>query len=58
MNFTVKDIYIVGHKSIHSCKSAIYFDLDKDTIKNNCDLMFYYNKTDITLMVLNAVATK
>ena len=44
---------MVRHKSIHSCKSAIYFDLDKDTIKRNCDFIFYFNKADITLTVLN-----
>ena len=36
------------HKSVHSCESAIYFDLDKDIIKHNCDFIFYYNKSDIT----------
>ena len=41
------------HKSIHSCKSVIYFDLDKDIIKHNCDFIFYYNKTDIILTVLD-----
>ena len=41
------------HKSIHSCKSTIFFYLDKDIIKHNCDFIFYYNKTDITLAVLN-----
>ena len=46
-------LFIVRHKSIHSCKSAIYFDLDKDIIKWNCDFIFYYNKTDITQTVLN-----
>ena len=36
-----------------SCESAIFFDLDKDIIKHNCDFIFYYNKTDITLTVLD-----
>ena len=31
----------------------IYFDLDKDIIKHNCDFEFYYKKTDITLTVLD-----
>ena len=30
----------------------IYFDLDKDTIKRNCNFIFYFNKTDIILTVL------
>ena len=41
------------HKSIHSCESAIYFELDKDIIRHNCDFKFYYNKTDITPTVLD-----
>ena len=41
------------HKSIHSCESTIYFDLDKDIIKQNCDFMFYYNKRDLMLTVLD-----
>ena len=52
--FHCKELFVVRrHKSIHSCESAIYFDLVKDIIKWNCDCMFYYNNTDITLTVLN-----
>ena len=38
---------------IHSCESAIYFDLNKGIIKRNCDIIFYYNKSDITPTVLD-----
>ena len=31
----------------------IYFDLDKEIIKHNCDFKFYYNKTAITPIVLD-----
>ena len=31
----------------------IYFDLDKEIIKHNCDLKLYYNKTDVTPTVLD-----
>ena len=31
----------------------IYFNLDEDTIKENCKFKFYYNKTDITPTVLD-----
>ena len=48
-----KELFVVRHKSIHSCESAIYFDLYTDIIKKNCDFVFYYNKLDITLTVLN-----
>ena len=51
--FYCEELFIVRHKSIHSYESTIYFDLDKDIIKRNCDLKFYYNNTDITLTVLN-----
>ena len=44
---------MVRHKTIHSCKSAIYFDLNMEIIKQNCDFLFYYNKTDITPAVLD-----
>ena len=44
---------MVRHKMIHSCKSAIYFDLGMEIIKQNCDFLFYYNKTDITPAVLD-----
>ena len=51
--FYCEEHFVIRHKSIHSCKSAIYFDLDKDIIERNCDFMFYYNKTDITPRVLD-----
>ena len=31
----------------------IYFNLDENTIKENCEFKFYYNKTDITPTVLD-----
>ena len=34
-------------------KSANYFDLNMEIIKPNCNFLFYYNKTDITLTVLD-----
>ena len=51
--FYCEELFVVRHKSIHSCKSEIYFDLDMDIIKWNCNFMFYYNKSDITLTVLD-----
>ena len=41
------------HKSKYSCKSAIYFDIDAEIIKENCRFTFHYNKTDITPTVLD-----
>ena len=31
--FYCEELFVVKHKSIHSCKSTIYFDLDKDIRK-------------------------
>ena len=52
MNFFCEELFVVRHKSIHSCKIAVYFDLDKD-IKQNCDFKFYYNKRDIAITMLD-----
>ena len=51
--FFCKELFVVRHKTIHSCKSTIYFDLNTEIIKQNCDFLFYYNKTDITPAVLD-----
>ena len=51
--FYCEELFVVRHKSIHSCKSMIYFDLDKDIIKQNYNFIFYYNKTDITPSILD-----
>ena len=48
-----EELFVVRHKSIHSCESAIYSNLDTDIIKWNCDFIFYYNKSDITPTVLD-----
>ena len=46
-------LFVVKHKTIYSCESTIYFNLDTDIIKENCDFKFYYNKTDIITTVLD-----
>ena len=51
--FYCKELYMVKHKSRCSYESAIYFNLNTDTIKENCNFKFYYNKTDITPTVLH-----
>ena len=50
--FYCEEPFIVRHKTIYSCKSAIYFDLETEITKQNCDFLFYYNKTDIAPTVL------
>ena len=52
--FYCKELFIVKHKSRYSCESVIYFNLNAETIKENCKFKFYYNKTDITPTVLDA----
>ena len=51
--FYCKELFIVKHKSKYSCESVIYFNLNSESIKENCKFKFYYNKTDITLTVLD-----
>ena len=51
--FYCKELFVVKHKSKYSCKSAIYFDLDSNTIKENCKFNFFYKKTGITPTVLD-----
>ena len=50
--FYCKELFVVKHKTSYSCKSTIYFNLDTDIIKENCDFKFYY-KTDIIPTVLD-----
>ena len=51
--FYYKELFVVKHKSKYSCKSAIYFDLTLEIMKENWKFDFYYNKTDITPTVLD-----
>ena len=51
--FYCKELFVVKHKTSYSCESAIYFNLDTDIIKENCNFKFYFNKTDITPIILD-----
>ena len=51
--FYCEELFVVKHKTSYSCESAIYFNLDTDIIKENCDFKFHYNKTDIIPTVLD-----
>ena len=48
-----KELLVVKHKSRYSCESMIYFNLNAETIKENCKFKFYYNKTDVMPAVLD-----
>ena len=51
--FYCEELFVVESKSRLSCESAIYFNVDPETIKENCKFKFYYNKTGITPTVLD-----
>ena len=51
--FYCEELFVVKHKSKYSCKSVIYFNLNSETIKENCKFKFYYNKRDITPTLLD-----
>ena len=51
--FYCNELFVVKHKTSYSCESVIYFNLNIDIIKENCDFKFYYNKTDIIPTVLD-----
>ena len=42
-----EELFVVKSKTIYSCASAIYFNLDPQIIKENCELKFSFNKTDV-----------
>ena len=51
--FYCEELFMVRHKSRYSCEGVICFNLDAEIIKENCNFMFFYNKTDITPTVLD-----
>ena len=51
--FYCEELSVVKHKTSYSCESAIYFHLDTDITKENCNFRFYSNKTDITPTALD-----
>ena len=46
-------MFVVKSKTRYSCASAIYFNLESDISKENCEFLYYYNKTDIKPTVLD-----
>ena len=51
--FYNEELLVVKHETKYSCKSAIYFDLDAEIIKENCEFQHYFNTTDVKLAVLD-----
>ena len=48
-----EELFVVKSKSKYSCASALYFQLDRQTIKDNCVFDYYYNKTDVKPSILD-----
>ena len=48
-----EELFVVKSKSKYSCASALYFQLDRQTIKENCIFDYYYNKTDVKPSILD-----
>ena len=48
-----EELFVVKSKTRYSCTSAIYFNLELDVIRANCEFQYYYNKTDIKPTVLD-----
>ena len=40
-----EELFLVKHKSKHSCESAIYYNLSKEVINNYCTFKYFYNMT-------------
>ena len=44
-SYYCEELFLVKHKSKHSCESAIYYNLSKEVINENCSFMYFYNTT-------------
>ena len=40
-----EELFVIKHKSRHSCVSAIFYNLGPATVTKNCRFDYYYNKT-------------
>ena len=40
-----EELFLVKHKSKHSCESAIYYNLTQDVINKYCTFKYFYNTT-------------
>ena len=47
-----EELFLVKHKSKHSCKSAIFYNLTSDLVYSVCQFQYYYN-TIVTPSVLD-----
>ena len=42
-----EELFLVKHKTKHSCESAIFYNLSREIIVQNCKFQYYYNTTVI-----------
>ena len=50
--YSCEELFVVKSKTRYSCASAIFFNLESDVIKANCEFLYYYNKMDIKPSIL------
>ena len=48
-----EELFVIKSKTRYSCSSAIYFNLESDVIKANCEFQYYFSKMDIKPTVLD-----
>ena len=48
-----EELFVVKSKTRYSCFSTIYFNLESNVIRVNCEFQYYYNKTDIKPTILD-----
>ena len=48
-----EELFVIKSKTRYSCASAIFFNLESDVIRANCEFQYYYNKTNIKPTVLD-----
>ena len=52
-DYYCKELVVVKRKTRYSCAGAIYFNLESDIIKANCEFFYYCNKMDIKPTMLD-----
>ena len=47
LTYFCEELFLVKHKTKHSCESAIFYKLGSEVIKENCNFKYFYNATVI-----------
>ena len=48
-----EELFVIKSKTRYSCASTIFFNVESDVIRANCEFQYYYNKTNIKPTVLD-----